>query len=293
MDLRSVALTLGDRWPVFPLMPGAKKPATRSGVDSATRDPDRISAWWERIPSCNVGVRCGDGLLVVDLDPTETTTGYVSLSSYAASVSADPGWLETFTVHTPRAMHLYYRTTAHLGNRVDVLPGVDARSERGYVVAPYSRVGEKQYLPESGYRESVSIDAAGTEYLEEFAPELIEAPDWLVDLIARPKPAADRRAVPEVEIRHGSAYLEAVLLGERHRLMLAKPGERNHVVNVAAYRLGKHVAAGRLDYDQAESWLIATAGQVLEEDSEDRGPLTEQEIAATVRSGLDAGVRHG
>jgi hypothetical protein len=48
-----------------------------------------------------------------------------------------------------------------------------------------------------------------------------------------------------------------------------------------------------LSYEEAEAWLIATAGQVLAEDLEDRGPLTEAEILATVRSGLDGGIRHG
>jgi hypothetical protein len=263
-------------------------------VDSATKDLDRISAWWGRGPTCNVGIRSGSGLVVIDLDLTDSASGFAELSAYANTVAAGPEWLETFTVHTPRGgMHLYYGTHEKLRNRVAMLPGVDVRGEAGYVVAPYSRINGKWYLPESRYRETVSIGSDGLEHLEEFEPEVSPAPEWLVDLIARPKPAADRRVFPEVEIREASSYLESVLLGERHRLMLAKPGARNHALNTSAYRLGKHVAAGRLSYEEAEAWLIATAGQVLAEDLEDRGPLTEAEILATVRSGLDGGIRHG
>ena len=114
-----------------------------------------------------------------------------------------------------------------------------------------------------------------------------------VDGVRQSAVRRQKRPEPRLEILRREGNLEAVLLGERHRLMLAKPGERNHTLNVAAYRLGKHVAAERLTYEQAESWLIATASQSLDEDLEDRGPLTEAEILATVRSGLDAGVRNG
>jgi hypothetical protein len=263
-------------------------------VDSATKDLDRISAWWERGATCNVGLRTGSGLVAIDLDLTDSASGFAQIDAYANSVGAAPGWTETYTVATPRGgAHLYFETSEELGNRVAVLPGVDVRGEAGYVVAPYSRIDGKRYLPESRYRETVSIASDGFEYLEEFEPEISPAPEWLVDLIARPKPAADRRVFPEVEIRKASSYVEAALLGEKHRIMLAKPGERNHAVNVAAYRLGKHVAADRLSREEAEAWLIATAGQELAEDLGDRGPLTEAEILATVRSGLDAGIRHG
>lgn len=294
MRLRSVALALARRWPIFPVLPNGKRPATRSGVGSATQDLDRISAWWERGPTCNVGIRTGSGLVVIDLDLTDSASGFAQIDAYANSVGAAPGWTETYTVATPRGgAHLYYETSEELGNRVAMLPGVDARATAGYVVGAYSRINGKRYLPESRYRETVSIASDGFERLEEFEPEISPAPEWLVDLVGRRKPAADRRVFPEVEIRKASSYLEAALLGERHRIMLAKPGERNHALNVAAYRLGKHVAADRLSREEAEAWLLATAGQELAEDLEDRGPLTEAEILGTVRSGLDAGIRHG
>lgn len=294
MELRSVALTLAGRWPVFPLLPGTKKPATREGLDAATQNPDRISAWWERLPAANVGLRTGSGLAVVDLDPTDQESGYANLSAYAHSIGAGPEWLDTFTVTTPRrGMHLYFRTERDLGNRTAMLPGVDARGARGYAVAPYSRIGDRRYLPESRYREVVGVNDRSTEVLEEFEPEIAPIPAWLEGLIARPKPASEVRVLQDSEIRNVDAYITAVLIGERHRMQLAQPGARNHALNAAAYRLGRHVAAGRLGHDEAEKWLIATAHHYLPEDREDRGPLTVQEIIPTVRSGLEAGSRDG
>lgn len=294
MELRSVALTLAGRWPVFPLLPGTKKPATREGLDAATQNLDRISAWWERLPAANVGLRTGSGLVVVDLDPTDAESGYANLSAYAHSIDQGPEWLDTFTVTTPRrGMHLYFSTVRDLGNRTAMLPGVDARGARGYVVAPYSRIGDRRYLPESGYGEVVGVNDRSTEVLEEFEPEIAPIPAWLEGLIARPKPASEVRVLPDSAIRSVDAYITAVLIGEKHRMQLAQPGARNHALNASAYRLGRHVAAGRLGFEEAESWLIATAHQYLPEDEGDRGPLTVQEILATVRSGLEAGSRDG
>lgn len=299
MELRSVALTLAGRWPVFPLLPGTKRPATREGLDAATQNPDRIAAWWERLPAANVGLRTGSGLVVVDLDPTDAESGYANLSAYAHSIDQGPEWLGTFTVATPRrGMHLYFSTERDLGNRTAMLPGVDARGQRGYVVAPYSRVrseefGDRRYLPESRYREVVGVNDRATEVLEEFEPEIAPIPAWLEDLILRPKPASEVRVLPDSEIRSVDAYITAVLIGERHRMQLARPGARNHALNVSAYRLGRHVAAGRLEFEEAESWLIGTAHHYLPGDEGDRGPLTVQEILATVRSGLEAGSRDG
>ena len=172
--------------------------------------------------------------------------------------------LDTFTVsHAARRDAPVLRGPRRTsGTGSPMLPGVDVRGQPATSWPRITDGSTKRYLPET-YRETVSIGADGIEILEAFVAGMSRLPQWLVDLIAKPKPAADRRAVPDVEIREASSYLEAVLLGERHRLMLAKPGERNHALNVAAYRLGKHVAADRLSYEEAESWLIATAGQVF------------------------------
>jgi hypothetical protein len=58
-------------WPVLPLQPNSKIPATAHGVHDATTDPEQIAKWWGRDPSMNIGVAAGkaSGLLVFDVDP--------------------------------------------------------------------------------------------------------------------------------------------------------------------------------------------------------------------------------
>lgn len=55
-------------WPVFPVVPGTKRPfAGSNGVADATTDPDRISRWWSEAPAASIGAAC-TGRLVLDVD---------------------------------------------------------------------------------------------------------------------------------------------------------------------------------------------------------------------------------
>lgn len=56
-------------WPVFPLRPGSKKPATEHGFKDATTDEDQIKSWWDEGPAYNIGVPTGaDTFDAIDLD---------------------------------------------------------------------------------------------------------------------------------------------------------------------------------------------------------------------------------
>src|SRR5688572_11141260 len=48
-----------------------KHPRTSNGLLDATRDPDRIRAWWSRWPDANIAVATGTaaGIWVLDVDP--------------------------------------------------------------------------------------------------------------------------------------------------------------------------------------------------------------------------------
>ena len=55
---------------VFPLGASSKKPLPGSrGVHDASADADTLREWWQRNPGSNIGLACGDGLVVIDLDP--------------------------------------------------------------------------------------------------------------------------------------------------------------------------------------------------------------------------------
>ncbi len=58
-------------WPVLPLVPNRKVPATAHGVHDATTDAERIRKWWTDNPAYNLGIAAGkeSGLVVFDVDP--------------------------------------------------------------------------------------------------------------------------------------------------------------------------------------------------------------------------------
>jgi hypothetical protein len=155
-------------WPVFPLVPGGKKPLYRSphskgarcggrwagcgrdghGVLDATVDLAVITEWWRRQPRANVGIACGVtaagcGPDVIDVDVKDGARGAESHASLraagllrgkiAVALTPSGGW------------HLYYEGSAQ-GNGVVRGFGVDFRSTGGYVVGPGS------VTPQGGYR---------------------------------------------------------------------------------------------------------------------------------------------
>jgi hypothetical protein len=79
-----------------------------------------------------------------------------------------------------------------------------------------------------------------------------------------------------------AAYVQAAVEGESSRVATAQPGERNCVLNRAAFSLGQLVGGGELSRQEAVSRL--------EEQGRSIG-LPDEEIARTIASGLEAGTK--
>jgi hypothetical protein len=63
------ALAYADRgWPVLPLHPSTKRPATPRGLLDATTDQRQIREWWRRSPLANIGLVTGVAFDVLDCD---------------------------------------------------------------------------------------------------------------------------------------------------------------------------------------------------------------------------------
>ena len=94
---------------------------------------EQIEKWWQQYPEANVGIITGkvSGIIVIDIDVYKK--GAVSIDKFP----------ETYTVKTGRGgYHLYYIYQAGFtisANAYPHLPGVDIRSDGGYVVAPPSK----------------------------------------------------------------------------------------------------------------------------------------------------------
>jgi Bifunctional DNA primase/polymerase, N-terminal/Primase C terminal 1 (PriCT-1) len=120
-------------WRVLPLREGEKLPLVGSrGVHGATTDLAAIFAWPGGV---NVGIACGDGLVVLDVDRVHG--GDDSLHELERRYGSLP---RTVSVETGNGgAHFYFRTSKRVGCSVGGLGhGLDVRGEGGYVVAPPS-----------------------------------------------------------------------------------------------------------------------------------------------------------
>ena len=123
-------------WPVFPLKPREKVPATAHGFKDASTDDSTIRGWWAEIPDANVGVVCGQasGLAVIDLDRHGPDDG-------VAVAEALHGWAPTgpYQATGGGGLQAFYRCPpGGIKTRASINPGVELRGDGAYVVVPPS-----------------------------------------------------------------------------------------------------------------------------------------------------------
>jgi Bifunctional DNA primase/polymerase, N-terminal len=150
--------------PVLPLKPRNKVPLVRHGVKEGTTDAARIRKWWEQCPEANIGVPTGEasGLLVLDCDPRNG--GPADRCGLIELFGSIPETAEAITGGGGR--HIYFR---YAGGRVPktIAPGIDLKSDGGYVVVPPSiHPNGNPYRS----RPSVSISAGNISFASVAAP---------------------------------------------------------------------------------------------------------------------------
>ena len=140
---------------VFPIKPRGKEPLTSHGVKDATTNFNTIEKWWTKYPNANIGIACGQvsgGLLVIDLDEKENgISGTDTLHNWERENGELPETVRSIT--GKGGAHLLFRSPHKEKNSVNLLEGVDIRSDGGYIVAPPSihpngRAYEWEYDPE-------------------------------------------------------------------------------------------------------------------------------------------------
>lgn len=140
-----------------------------NGVENATTDPSLVREWWALWPDANIGIATGDisGVIVLDIDAQHG--GALSLTNLEAKNGKLP---ETWTVHTGGGgLHLYFEYVEGIRNRVGVVPGIDIRSDKGYVVAPPSlHISGNRYVWDDYNKPCTSFQRPA------------HAPDWLIRL---------------------------------------------------------------------------------------------------------------
>jgi hypothetical protein len=150
-----------------------------NGVHSATTDEKIIRRWWQRWPKANVGIATGrvSGLIVVDIDPRNG--GYKSLKRLPGNLPITPtsrtgGKGEHYSLKYPDNGHAVKNDTDFAG-----FPGIDIKSDGGFIVAPPSR-----HISGDNYYWKINLETP-------FAP----TPNWLLELIKK-EGTPERKAAP-------------------------------------------------------------------------------------------------
>lgn len=202
------ALALASRgWPILPLHSPTsgqrarcscgdsacdsigKHPRTAHGLKDATTDAATIRAWWALWPAANIGVRTGaeSGIFAIDIDPRHD--GDTSLTALEAKHAPLPDTAETVTGGGGR--HLFFR---HPGGPIKSRngaipdsPGIDCKSDGGYVVAPGSAHASGRVYAWREGRGPAQIPLA-------------DAPGWLVALLTAEPPSKQRMSGVETRV---------------------------------------------------------------------------------------------
>ena len=142
--------------PVFPVSAKKKTPLIEDWENRATRNPDLIEEWMIDFPNCNFGFAAGKAdVVVIDCDVKKEVRqpdGSIRVIDGEDSLLEFLNGRElprTFTVRTPSGgTHRYFRA-AGLRSKNRFLPGVDVKTNGGYVVIPGSSTEKGLYVVES------------------------------------------------------------------------------------------------------------------------------------------------
>jgi putative DNA primase/helicase len=236
----------------------AKHPVGRlapRGLLDASRDPDKLRAWFER-DAWNIGIATGvaSGVVVLDIDPRHG--GDEALAALENQHGPLPATWRFFT--GGGGEHIVFR---HPGGAVKnsagvIAPGIDVRADGGYIVAPPSlHIGGRPY--------AISVD----HHPDEVA--LAPLPDWLLSLIADPAPVkTGPRTTGPLNIGRVPTDWRAHLAGT------VGEGERN----IALARLAGLLLGRRIDPHACLDLVLAFNVARC------RPPLPDREVVLTVAS---------
>lgn len=123
-------------WKVFPILPLNKRPRTTHGFHDATTDAGQIAQWWHDNPTDGIGIATGlaSKLIVIDIDPRNG--GNESLASLLKQHGELPPGPVCDTGGGGR--HYYLAHPGGVFPCTKPWPGIDIKSDGGYVIAPFS-----------------------------------------------------------------------------------------------------------------------------------------------------------
>ncbi|WP_171267362.1 DUF3987 domain-containing protein [Oceanidesulfovibrio marinus] len=230
-------------WPVFPANPQNKRPFTSNGFKGATTDPDTIRTWWQRWPNALIGAPTGEvmGCWVLDVDALgngHKADGLAALAWLEKENAPLQTGLEQRTGGGGRQLFFAWDASRPIRNSRGNLPaGIDVRGDGGYVI-----------LPPSGHP-----SGGRYEWLSQGGPA--SAPAWLLDIIDPPRSKHGIVVMDSSATDETTPYGKQALEAEAGKVARAVEGERDNVLNTAAFRIGQLVAGNEIDQQEAEDEL--------------------------------------
>jgi len=229
-----------------------KTPLIKGWKEAATTDQNQIKLWVEQYRErlTFFGVPCGtpNNILVLDIDVK--TNGWETIKQYGLEI---PDTLSQKTLSGGTHFIFRYDPSRNLGNKVGFLPGLDIRSEGGWI-AWYNR----------------DVD---------WKKPILPAPEWIYHYANLKKEAAPVNPLENaiaVAPDIARATFDAAILN----IVNAPAGESNDTLNRESFRIGQMVACGAISREIAETELFRAAKMRGKPDYEAR---------ATIKSGLDGG----
>jgi hypothetical protein len=200
-------------WSVIPVVAGGKSsPIKWKEYQTRHATEDEIRAWFKKWPDCNIAIITGaiSGLIVLDVDGAE-----------GQESARDKALPPTMVSSTGKGAHYYYKHPGvFVTGQVRFLPGMDIRGDGNYVVAP------------------PSLHSSGAIYEWRVKEDLIEAPDWLLEVVnAKARKESKRPQTSGVveladhDIGPGEWYegaLEGMVEGERNKMATRLVGRWAH-----------------------------------------------------------------
>jgi putative DNA primase/helicase len=234
---------------IFPLHPGGKRPIFSGWPESATDDPQQLSAWWREHLAANIGVLLGEpsGVFLFDVDVKDATKDKPAVNGYKTleKLEKEHGPLPpTWRAKTGGGgEHYFFKHPGfHVSNADGTRAywkGIDIKGERGYAVLAPSLHPDTQELYHwiEGHRPS--------------DVELADAPEWV---LKRLREGAKKKTAAETKLRLNDTG-EKIPRGKRHEAVLGLAGwmrARNYPtvsIEAALRAMSEH---GCEDHDDAE-----------------------------------------
>jgi hypothetical protein len=229
-----------------------KHPRIKAWQKDATTDPTQVEAWWRKWPDANVGIACGGGLVVTDLDGPE------ELARFQALCAEHGGLPETLVAKTARGFHVFLSGDWNTTKKVPDNNGILVRGTGGYVIA------------------SPSYHASGVRYQWVRDVPVAPMPQWFRDWLQLAENNSVTGKSKTTLLRDVPAYLELSKQQSNQQPVVARAKAALGAVAQTPYEIGRLVSALRAIPANCprDPWLhIGFALHSLHWDTPDGGDL--------------------